>query len=73
MTDTALIYYARRYFKTVALAFVEFSWKKALTSCVKRTASIVGRPFQEKGENLRSNQLVGNALLDEVCDDVVVE
>jgi len=62
---------ARKRSRTAALAFGEFSWRTAPTSRVKPTAiidRIVGRPLKED-ENLERNQLVGNALVDEMCDE----
>ena len=63
---------ARKRSRTAALAFGEFSWRTALTSRVKPTAIIdrmVGRPLKEEDENLERFQLVGNALVNEMCDE----
>jgi len=63
---------ARKRSRIAALAFGEFSWRTAPTSRVKPTAiidRIVGRPLKEEDENLERYQLVGNALVDEMCDE----
>jgi hypothetical protein len=63
---------ARKRSKTVALAFGEFSWRNAPDFASETDGNfdgVVRRPFEKKNKDLEGNYLVGDALINEMCDE----